>query len=60
MGILFVLTIVIMFVVSQFAPRETDYSQEYTRQVDITPWKYLKPIGFSILAAVIGIYVYLS
>lgn len=60
MGILFVLTIIIMFVVSQFAPRETDYNQEYTRQVDIKPWKYLKPVGYAILAAVIGIYVYLS
>ena len=60
MGILFVLTIVIMFFVSQFVPRKTDYTQEYTKQVDITPWKYLKPVGFAILAAVVGIYVYLS
>tara|TARA_R110002012_G_scaffold263177_2_gene445871 strand:+ start:41609 stop:43174 length:1566 start_codon:yes stop_codon:yes gene_type:complete len=60
MGILFVLTIIIMFFVSQFVPRKTDYTQEYTKQVDITPWKYLKPVGFAILAAVVGIYVYLS
>ncbi len=60
MGMLFLLTIVIMFIVSYFIPREADYDQEYTRQVDITPWKYVKPIGYAILAAVIGIYVYLS
>ena len=60
MGILFVLTIVIMFVVSKFYPRETDYVQEYTRQVDITNWKYLKPVGYAIVAMVVGLYIYLS
>lgn len=60
MGILFVFTIVIMFVVSYFVPRKTDYAQEYTKQVDITPWKYLRPVSFGVVAAVIGIYFYLS
>ena len=60
MGILFVLTIVLMFVVSKFYPRETDYVQEYTRQVDITNWKYLKPVGYAIVAMVVGLYIYLS
>ena len=60
MGILFVLTIVIMFVVSKFYPRETDYVQEYTKQVDITNWKYLKPVGYAIVVMVIGLYIYLS
>ncbi|MGB3151623.1 MAG: solute:sodium symporter family transporter, partial [Maribacter sp.] len=60
MGILFVLTILIMFVVSKFVPRETDYVQEYTRQVDITSWKYLKPVGFTIVGLVVALYIYLS
>lgn len=60
MGILFVLTILILFVVSRFVPRETDYTQEYTNQVDIMPWQYLKPVGYVVLAAVIGLYIYLS
>lgn len=60
MGILFMLTIIIMFVVSYLKPRETDYTQEYTKQVDITPWKYLKPVGYIIVAVVIGLYIYLS
>lgn len=60
MGILFVLTIIIMFVVSKFEPRETDYVQKYTEQVDITSWKYLKPVGFTIVGIVIGLYIYLS
>ncbi len=60
MGILFVLTILIMFVVSKFVPREVDYVQEYTNQVDITSWKYLKPVGFTIVAMVVALYIYLS
>jgi len=60
MGILFVLTILIMFVVSHFSPRATDYIQEYTKQVDITPWKYLKPFGYAVVIIVIGLYIYLS
>lgn len=60
MGILFVLTIIIMFVVSKFFPRETDYVQEYTKQVDITNWQYLKPVGFAVVGMVVALYIYLS
>ncbi|RXG16115.1 SSS family solute:Na+ symporter [Leeuwenhoekiella aestuarii] len=60
MGIIFGLVLVILFGVSKFFPRKTDYIEEYTRQVDITPWKYLKPAGIFICIAVIGIYVYFS
>ncbi len=60
MGILFVLTVVVMFVISHFIPRETDYVQEYTKQVDITNWKYLKPVGAIIVALVIGLYFAMS
>lgn len=60
MGLLFVITILIMFLVSRFYPRATDYNQEYTKQVDITNWQYLKPVGFAIVAMVIGLYIYLS
>lgn len=60
MGILFVLTIIIMFVVSHFFPRESDYVQEYTKQVDISNWKYLKPVGYLVVAMVIGLYIAMS
>lgn len=60
MGILFVITVIIMFVISHFVPRKTDYIQEYSKQVDITNWKYLKPVGFSIVAVVTSLYIFLS
>ncbi len=60
MGIIFVLVLAILFGVSKFYPRETDYMEEYTNQVDVTPWKNLKPAGIFICVAVMGIYVYFS
>jgi len=60
MGIIFLLVLIILFTVSKFFPRQTDYMEEYTRQVDITPWKYLKPAGVVICIAVVSIYVYFS
>ena len=60
MGIIFVLVLGILFSVSKFYPRETDYLEEYTRQVDITPWKYLKPAGIAICAMVAMVYIYFS
>jgi SSS family solute:Na+ symporter len=60
MGVIFVLALVIMFVVSAIKPRETDYNQVYTEQVDITNWKYLKPVGFVVCGLVLALYVALS
>lgn len=60
MGIIFALAVLIMFIVSYIKPRETDYSQEYTKQVDIAQWKYLKPVGYTICAIVIGMYFYFA
>jgi len=60
MAILFVLNIIIMLIIGKINPRDTDYVQEYTEQVDITPWKYLKPVGISVTVIVIAIYVYFS
>ena len=60
MGVIFVIALIIMFTVSYFKPRETDYVQVYTKQVDITNWKYLKPVGFTVCAIVIAIYIYFA
>ena len=60
MGIIFIIALIIMFTVSYFKPRETDYVQEYTKQVDINNWKYLKPVGFSICAIVVLLYIYFA
>lgn len=60
MGFIFALAVIIMFTISAIKPRETDYIQKYTMQVDITNWKYVLPVGLSICTTVILIYYLLS
>ena len=56
-AITFVLTIILMLVIGAINPRETDYVQEYTNEVNITNWKYVKPVGLVICIIVISTYV---
>ncbi len=60
MAILFVLNVAIMLVIGKIWPRHEPYIQEHTKQVDITPWKYVKPVGILIVVVVIGIYAYFA
>ncbi len=60
MAILFILNICIMLLVGKLYPRKDDYIQEYTRKVDISPWKYSKRIGLLICAIVVFIYIYFA
>ncbi|KAA3620902.1 MAG: solute:sodium symporter family transporter [Flavobacterium sp.] len=58
MAILFVFNILVMLVIGKFYPRTTDYVQEHTKQVDITSWKYVKPVGLAIVLIVVFTYIY--
>jgi SSS family solute:Na+ symporter len=60
MAILFILNIVIMLIIGKIKPREEPFVQQYTKQVDITPWKYVKHAGIAICVIVIGVYVYFA
>ncbi len=60
MAILFVLNVIIMLIIGRLYPRKEAYIQEYTKQVDITPWKYVKQAGIVICMIVIGVYVYFA
>jgi len=60
MAILFVLNIAIMLIIGKIKPREEAFVQEYTKQVDITPWKYTKQVGIAICVIVVGVYVYFA
>lgn len=56
-AITFVLTIILMLIIGMAKPRETDYVQRYTNEVDITNWKYVKPVGIVITLVVISTYI---
>ena len=60
MAILFVLNTVIMLIIGKLYPRKDAYIQYNSKEVDITPWKLLKPMGLLVCAIVIGIYVYFA
>ena len=60
MAILFVLNVIIMLVIGKLRPRATAFELEYTEQVNIEPYKYLVPVGLSIVAIVIFTYFYFN
>ena len=60
MAILFVLNILIMLIIGRLYPRKEAYVQEYTKQVDITPWKYVKQAGIAVCIIVVSIYIYFA
>ena len=60
MAILFVLNIIIMLIIGKLKPRKTAFVLNYTNQVDIKPWKYLKPVGIGICVIVVSIYIYFA
>jgi SSS family solute:Na+ symporter len=60
MAILSILNVVIMLIIGKIKPREEPFVQQYTKLVDITPWKYINHAGIVICIIVIGVYVYFA
>jgi len=60
MAILFAVNVVIMLLIGKFSPRKEAFVQEYTNEVDITPWQYSKVAAVAIFIMVIGVYYYFS
>lgn len=60
MAILFITNIVIMLIIGKMYPRKEPFVLEYTKQVSIEPFKYVKQVGLVICLIVIGIYVYFA
>jgi SSS family solute:Na+ symporter len=60
MAILFVLNILIMLIIGKIKPRKEPFQLEYTKQVDITPWKHTKIVGSLVVLIVVSIYIYFA
>lgn len=60
MAILFVMNVIIMLVIGKLKPRDKAFVLPYTEQVDITPYRFVKPIGLAIIIIVILSYVVFS
>jgi SSS family solute:Na+ symporter len=60
MGILGVFNLALMLIVGLVAPMKEAYVQEYTGDVDITPWKYRIPVSIFIVICTISCYVFFA
>lgn len=60
MAILFVMNVIIMLVIGMLKPRSTAFELAYTKDVDITPYRWVKPFGLTIVIVVILSYAYFS
>ncbi|NVK51513.1 MAG: solute:sodium symporter family transporter [Flavobacteriaceae bacterium] len=58
MAILFVLNTLIMLIIGKFRPRREAYQIEYTKQVEIAPWRLVNQSGIIICLIVLAIYLY--
>jgi len=60
MAILFLSNVIIMLIIGYFKPRATPFELEYTKQVDIVPYKHIKIVGIAICTIVVSIYIYFA
>ena len=60
LAFVFVLTALLMLVISKFKPAQKTYVQEYTHDVDITPWKHVKLTALAISLAAVLFYVLMA
>ncbi len=57
LGIVFSWLIILMLVIGEVWPRETEFEQQDVGAVDMTPWKHARAAGFVLIAIVLAIYV---
>lgn len=57
MAIIFILNIGLMLFIGKLYPRQEEYVQQYTEQVDITQWKPVRLMGLIITLIVISTYI---
>ncbi|SDD85504.1 solute:Na+ symporter, SSS family [Pricia antarctica] len=60
MAILFVLNMVLMLIIGKIWPRSEPFELEYTKKVDIKPYRYVNQVGIAVCVIVIGIYIYFA
>lgn len=59
-GAVFAGTVLIMLLIGKLKPRETPWEQQYSGDVDLTPWPLAKPLGLALIAIVLSIYIYFA
>ncbi|NND97177.1 MAG: solute:sodium symporter family transporter [Pirellulaceae bacterium] len=57
LGVVFSWLLILMLVIGEIKPRETEFVQEDVGAVDMTPWRLATPAGILLIAIVLLIYV---
>jgi solute:Na+ symporter, SSS family len=60
LGVVFVSLIALMLLSGRIAPRATPWVQEYSGDVDLTPWPLARPVGIALVVFVLAVYVYFA
>ena len=60
LAFVFVISVLFMIGISALAPAKSIYRAEYTHDVDVTPWRYAKPVGAVIVVTTILFYCLLA
>ena len=56
LGLVFSWLVILMLVVGELSPRETEFVQEDVGAVDMTPWRHARTAGLVLLVTVFVIY----
>lgn len=56
LGLVFAWLVILMLVIGEIAPRETEFVQEDVGAVDMTAWRYARPAGIALIVIVFAIY----
>lgn len=59
-AILFIIEVAIMLAIGYWKPRPQPWSFEPKSRVDMTPWRFAKPLAISLFSCVIGLYLLFS
>jgi SSS family solute:Na+ symporter len=59
-GIVFAILMIFQFVMSKVNPLPRDWEHLHSGEVDLTPWKWAKPLGIGIVAFVVILYLSLA
>lgn len=57
LGVVFCWLLILMLVIGEVWPRETEFIQEDVGAVDMTPWRMAKPAGIALILIVFAIYI---
>jgi SSS family solute:Na+ symporter len=59
-AILFVTEVAIMLIAGRVKPRADAWAFKHDPKVDLTPWRFARPVAFALLSCVVGLYVLFS